>query len=592
MSETGADSGTDPRAGTAAGAGQQRAAPGAGAGGSTGQQPDPRPWYDLQRLLEQLQGNSLVPVLIGGAALMALVVALFMWASSPSWRVLYSNLGEADGGRIISELEQMRVPFRLSEGGQAILVPGDQVHRLRLQLAEQGLPQGGSVGLELMEDQSFGISQFAEQVNYQRGMEGELSRSIESLGPVSRARIHLAMARQSVFVREREPAKASVVLTLHPGRTLSDGQVAAITHLVASSVPELNADHVTVVSQDGSLLSRQRSDEDALDGTQLSYARQLERVYQSRIQDILEPMFGDRNVRIQVAADMDFARREETSERFGPNQDPGSAAVRSAQRSTTYSGDDDVARGIPGALSNTPPGVASSPIELNPDADGEDAEGRSGPAANLRHNDVFNYEVDRNIMHIRHQTGLLERLSVAVVVNYRNGVDEDGEPVRVALSDDEMDQVNRLVRQAMGFSAQRGDQLEVINTPFADAFVATPEDPEWWQEPRNIELAISASRYLLVILLALLGYWLLLRPLLKRHVAVTAAPAVAATADGISVTVGGDDDEEEAPDEELSFSRGGSSAYDRNLKKMRELAQDDPHTVAMVVRKWINDDLR
>lgn len=573
--------------------------PGAGTGAATRGQPesatqpqqDPRPWYDPARLQAQLRGSTLVPLLVGGAALLALIVALFLWASTPSYRVLFSNLGEADGGRIISELEQMRVPFRLSEGGQAILVPGDQVHRLRLQLAEQGLPMGGNVGLELLEDQPFGISQFAEQINYQRGMEGELARSIESLGPVQQARIHLAMARQSVFVRDREPAKASVVLTLHAGRTLSAGQVAAITHLVASSVPELNADQVTVVSQDGTLLSRERSEDGALDGTQLGYTQQVERTYQRRIEEILQPIFGSQNIRIQVAADLDFARREETSERFGPNQEAGTAAVRSAQRSTAYTGDDDVARGIPGALSNTPPGVAAAPIELAPDADNEEAEARAGPPGNMRHNDVFNYEVDRNIMHIRHQTGIVERLSVAVVINHKDGLNEDGEAIKVALSEEELDQVQRLVRQAMGFSAQRGDQVEVINTPFSEQFLATPAPPEWWQQPQNIELAIAAARYLMVLLLALLAYWLLLRPLLKRHASATEPVATTAAPAGISVTVGGGDDAEGDDEEELTFSRG-NSAYDRNLKKIRELAQDDPHTVAMVVRKWMNDDHR
>lgn len=578
-------------------------------GGNEREQPDTgnsgAPGFDLERLRNWLSGNTMVPALIAGAALLALIVALFMWASSPGYRVLFSNLADADGGRIVGELEQLNVPYQLSQGGQTIMVPGDQVHRLRLQLAEQGLPQGGNVGLELMTDQPFGISQFAEQVNFRRGLEGELASSIESLGPVQRARIHLAMARDSVFVRERDPAKASVVLNLHAGRTLSQGQVASITHLVASSVRDLNADHVTVVSQDGTLLSREQSENGVLDGSQLSYTHQLERIYQDRIEAILEPLFGDRNVRIQVAADVDFSEREETSERYGPNQEPGSAAVRSFQRATEYNGSDDVARGIPGALSNTPPGTATSPIALetseeDADANEDDDTAETAQRGSLLHDDVVNYEVDRNILHTRHQSGQLQRLSVAVVVNYRDSIDEEGNPVREPITEDRLQQVQRLVRQSMGFSAERGDQLEVVNTPFSETFTEEPEVLEWWQQSENITLAVDLGRYLLILLLALLFYWLVVRPLMKRHTAAVApAPEPAlATAGGVEVSLSQQAKaqaqaahEIEDADEELSFSKGGGSgAYGRNLKKMRELAQDDPHTVAMVVRKWMNDD--
>ncbi|NLC20760.1 MAG: flagellar M-ring protein FliF, partial [Halomonadaceae bacterium] len=210
----------------------------------------------LERVQQQLRGNPLILLLIAGAALIAIVVALLMWARAPEYRVLYSNLTEADGGRIISELDGRGVPYRFSAGGTALLVPSDSVHSLRLQLAEQGLPRGGNVGFELMDNQAFGVSQFAEQVNFQRGLEGELSRSIEALGPVSRARVHLAMARSSVFVRDREPAKASVIVTLEPGRVIGEGQVSAIVHMVSSSVPELAAENVTVVDQNSRLLSR------------------------------------------------------------------------------------------------------------------------------------------------------------------------------------------------------------------------------------------------------------------------------------------------------------------------------------------------
>ncbi|WP_355660195.1 flagellar basal-body MS-ring/collar protein FliF [Halomonas salifodinae] len=558
-----------------------------------------------QRLLDQLRGNPLVPLLLAGAAVVAIIIALLLWARSPDYRVLYSNLNEADGGRIINELDSRGVPYRLSEGGQALMVPGDQVHTLRLQLAEQGLPQGGNVGFELMDGQAFGISQFAEQINFQRSLEGELSRSIESLGPVSRARVHLAMAKQSVFVREREPAKASVILTLHGGRTLGDGQVSAIVHMVSSSVPELATEDVTVIDQGGRLLSQPSGMGRDLDGTQLDYVQEIERSYQRRIENILVPVLGRHNIRAQVTADVDFTRREETEERYGPNQDPQRAAVRSLQNSADYRGGDDLAQGVPGALSNTPPGIAPSPINAEPvDEDAADDEAEPPqPPSRLRHDNVINYEVDRNVAHIQHQRGRVERLSVAVVVNYRDGVDDEGEPILVPLGDAELEQIQRLTRQAMGFSPARGDALEVVNSPFEPTDDGL-RDVAWWQDPELQGLVFGIARYLLVLLAALLLYWLVLRPLIRRYTETPTPIAVPAGAAGkLLASVGDDEDESgDASDGEAS-SEGESSrevreqkrrrkagAYEQNLNDLRELAQEDPRLVAMILSSWVNDD--
>ncbi|WP_111414101.1 flagellar basal-body MS-ring/collar protein FliF [Billgrantia lactosivorans] len=554
----------------------------------------------LERLQQQLRGNPLIAVLIGGAAMVAIVVALLMWAREPEYRVLYSNLTEADGGRIIGELESRGVPYRFNEGGTALLVPGDAVHGLRLQLAEQGLPRGGNVGFELMDGQAFGVSQFAEQVNFQRGLEGELSRSIESLGPVERARVHLAMTRDSVFVRDREPAKASVIVTLEPGRVIGDGQVNAIIHMVSSSVADLAAENVTVVDQNGRMLSMPNSQGRGLDATQLDYVAEVERSFQQRIENILSPILGRDRISAQVAAQIDFSRREETSERFGPNQPPNEAAVRSRQSSLNYNGGDGVALGIPGALSNTPPGVAPSPIELPTDEEGElteEAEQSLQALNNLSQDDVINYEVDRNIQHIQHRQGQVTRLTAAVVVDYREERDENGEWHSVALSEAEIAQIERLVRQAIGFSQARGDEIEVVNSPFSRV-VEEGEELEWWQSPEIHALALTIGRYLLVALGILLGYLLILRPLIKRH---TERPVLAtAPGTGLQVRVG---DDAEASEGELEAAGEGdddlrpyqkpkrkrrSSAYEDHLAELRELAQEDPRMIAMIVRSWMN----
>lgn len=592
MSETGATAGRQnstnqaaPRSGNSAGSGNTDS-------GNTGSA------SAFERALKQLRGNPLVALLIAGAASIAIVAVLFMWASSPEYRVLYSNLSEADGGSIINELDTRGIPYQFSEGGQALMVPSDQVHTLRLQLAEQGLPRGGNLGLELMDSQAFGISQFAEQINYQRGLEGELARSIESLGPVENVRVHLSMAKPSVFIRDREPAKASVVLTLLPGRVLGEGQVSAIIHMVSGSVPDLAAEDVTVINQDGRLLSAETSSGNDLDGSQLEYIAEVERSYQQRIEHILTPILGRDNVRAQVAAQIDFSRREQTSERYGPNQPPNEAAVRSRQLSLAYDGEDPLATGIPGALSNTPPGAMPSSIN-QPEGEGEQTDnGQQNDAPsealrNLRQDDVINYEVDRSIEHVQYRLGQIERLSAAVVVNYRTEMNDEGEWVDVALTDNEVAQIERLVRQAMGFSQLRGDDIEVVNSPFARSVEETA-DVEWWLHPGTLSIAGNVGRYLVVALAILLLYLLILRPLIKRY---TQSPVMATAMSGgtLAASVGDEDDDEgEEPSDEADETyakpkrRRKTSLYEHNLNDLREMAQEDPRMVAMIIRSWMN----
>ena len=544
--------------------------------------------FNTARLKQKASQHGLMPLLIAGAAAIALIAALLLWASAPEYRVLFSNLAEADGGRIISELDTRRVPYKFSDNGRAILVPSDHVHALRLQLAEQGLPQGGTVGLELLDNQSFGTSQFAEQVHFQRGLEGELVRSIKTLGPVADARVHLALPKPTVFVREREPAKASVVLTLHPGRALGGGQVASIKHLVSSSVAGLAVDDVTVIDQHGVLLSGHVAESD-VDTASLAFTKDLERSYQARIENILLPLFGPRNVRVEVAAQVDFSRREETAERYGPNQSPDRAAVRSAQRSTSYNGSDDIARGIPGALSNTVPGVAASPITA------EDGDSEHSEVASTHNESLINYEVDRNITHIQHHRGQLQRLSVAAVVNYREGLDEDGNPARLPLDAQQLEQVERLTRQAMGFSRERGDALEVVNSPFTDDYTPDETAPLWWTSTDTLSLFSGLGRFLLVGILALTLYLLIVRPLLRNYLAAS-QPASPDTDDNVNTPPSGSrpEEEEDDHDQEPALARRSQrykrklNSQEQRLEVLRDTARDDPRLLAIVIRNWMS----
>lgn len=559
----------------------------------------------------KLKASSLVPLLLAGAAFLGLIIALSLWVSAPEYRVLYSNLSEADGGRIVNELEARQIPYQLN-GTNTLLVPSEQVHRLRLQLAEQGLPQGGNAGFSLMDNQAFGISQFAEQVNFQRALEGELASSMESLGPVAKARVHLAMAKASVFVREREPAKASVVLTLHTGRTMGDGQVNAIIHMVSSSVPELTPDSVTVVDQHGNLLSDNNRD-DALSGTKLSYIHQVEKSYQERIESILAPFLGRENIQAQVAASINFATREATAERYTPNQTPETAAIRSIQRNLSMQGMTDGAAGVPGALSNTPPGVAASPIEADP----ADAENNAGTVANgnavnntMQQDQVVNYEVDRLVEHVQHERGELERISIAVVVNHRQTTDEEGTVSWVPRSDEEIDYINRLVRQAVGFSAERGDQIEVVNSRFMPVIEDAESEVSGWRDPATQQLAFTIGKYVAAGLGILLFYLLIMRPLINRHVQTPIEPtggngATATNGRGNLRAVVGDDDDDDgqrrssrgangndpADEEELDWpDKSSQPNYTRALNKAKQHAAENPKQVARILQNWISKD--
>ncbi|ALQ01328.1 flagellar basal-body MS-ring/collar protein FliF [Pseudomonas brassicacearum] len=556
------------------------------------------PARPLEALSTLFRSQPLLPLLLAGAAVIATVVALLLWAREPEYRVLFSSLSEADGGQIIGELDKRGIPYRLGEGGNTIMVPSDKMNALRLQLAEQGLPKGGSIGFELLDKQAFGVSQFAEHLNYQRGLEGELSRTIESLGPVAKARVHLVMAKQSVFVRDREAARASVVLTLQPGRELGQSQANAIVHLVTSSVPELNVDAVTVVDQNGRLLSQTHTDNTGLDGSQLSYVREVEQSYRRRIEDILTPLLGNQNVHAQVVAQIDFSSRESTAERYAPNQDPNEAAVRSKQTSEHVLEEDGAGRGVPGALTNTPPNTpaptrATAPTPAAGTAPqtantANAAEAQTGKS--LQSERMINYEVDRNIEHVKSGLGNIQRLTTAVVVNYRT-VLKDGTPTPEPLSKEELENINNLVRQAMGFTESRGDALQVINSPFVETDTAVVEQA-WWKTPEAYNLMMSALRYLLVAFAALTLWWLVLRPLQRRNaqmdrhaLADLSEPgtALVPTAKGTGVVVAN----QEHPPQALPRK---SAVYEQNMQSLQQIAAEDPRLVAMIVRGWMKKE--
>ncbi len=528
----------------------------------------------------------------GGIALVvAIMAALWMWSQAPEYRVLFSNYSDRDGGAITASLDQMGVQYKFSEGGTAILVPAEQIHDLRLKLAAQGLPKGGNVGFELLENQKLGVSQFLEQVNYQRSLEGELARSIQSLGSVGSARVHLALPKPSVFVRDAQKPTASVLLNLQPGRALDAGQVSAIVHLVASSVPELTIGNVTVVDQNGNLLSdtsNKAAGNKGLDATQLKYVDQVQQNIIKQVEAIVAPLVGKENVRAQATAEIDFAQVDTAAEMYKPNSPPEPQAIRSQQTSESNQPGAG-ASGVPGALSNQPPGVATAPIDGQPP--GANAPAAGGPT---RKDATTNYEVDKTIRYEQRPMGGIKRLTVGVVVNHRRSIDpKTGKVVVKPLAAAEVAQINELVKQAMGYSQTRGDTLNVTNAPFdgVDRPDDTPPAVDWWRDPANLPLAKEIGKYLLLFaVLAFLYYRILLplmRPAIKKFDEVTALPPEPEPEEEIPEEVAAEIAEEELEEQEVERRNQG---YRANLAMAQELARKDPRIVANVVKAWLGSN--
>lgn len=553
---------------------------------------------NLMAALERLRSSPKIILLISASAAISIIIALIFWAKSPDYRVLYSNISDQDGGAIVAQLTQMNVPYRFQERGGAIMVPEDKVHEARLTLAQLGLPKGGAVGFELLDQEKFGISQFSEQVNYQRALEGELARTIETLGTVQNARVHLAMPKPSMFVREQKPPSAAVTVTLKNGRTLDSGQVNAITYLISSAVPGLNADNVTIVDQSGRLLTQ--SGGQAMQTTQLKYTSEVEADYQQRIQTILATIVGRNNVKAQVTAQIDFTQHEQTAEQYQPNSSPDKMAIRSRQTSDAEQGSKNGVGGVPGALSNQPSVPATAPITqppvANQPAQGNNAANNNATQAagtaettvatpmpfNNRKDNTTNYELDRTLTHIKRSTGSIERLSVAVVVNYLPG--KDGTPV--ALTPEQLEQVNALVKETMGYSAARGDTINIVNSPFTP--VEEEPAPPFWKQEGFINLLMSAARYLLIALVA----WFLWRKAVQ--------PAWLRNQELVLQRL---ELEKQARQEELDASarRAESGARAKaeqrvetelNTQSLRELAQQEPRVIALVIRQWMNKEMK
>jgi flagellar M-ring protein FliF len=521
-------------------------------------------------------------LIFGVAAAAAIGFWVNSWMEEPNYGVLYGNLDKSESGEILDALQQLDIPYKLDKSTGAILIPSQKIPDARIKLASQGLPKssvGGGFANLLAQDDTFGISESKENLIYQKALEQELARSVSSLNNVKAARIHLAIPKQSVFLRNRQKPRASVIVSLYSGRSLDDGQIAAISHLVSSSVPSLDVENVTVVDQNGRLLTDgEQSTEMEMSGSQFEYARKLEKNYIDRIENILMPILGADAVRAQVTADIDFTYNEQTQELYNPDSKVPVSEQIAEEKSSSKT-----ATGIPGALSNQPPAAAAVPERAT-------AGGRSSfvsPTTKSSRKETRNFEIDKTISHTRYAMGGLKRLSAAVVVDDKISIDANGKRIRTARSPEEIERITELVKKAIGFNGQRGDSVNVINESFTEPVAPEELPPQSiWKQPWVwvVKQVVGYS----IIFLILLG---VLRPVIKNLVKsfepVYRLPA-GATVNSPTLA--------EMSEDQLSLSGGTpkleapGSLFDKNMMTAQQAVKEDPKLVAQVVKNWVSEE--
>jgi len=575
-----------------------------------------KPLFGLS-ILENLSEMSMlrqIGLLVGLASSVAIGFAVVLWSQQPDYRPLLGSLAGMDTNQVLQALGEANISYTVEPNSGALLVKASDLGRARLKLAGAGLaPADTNIGFEILDkEQGLGTSQFMEATNYRRGLEGELARTISSLNNVRAARVHLAIPKSSVFVRDERKPSASVLVDLYPGRGLEPNQVMAIVNLVATSVPELGKSEITVVDQKGNLLSDQQElSELTMAGKQFDYSRRMETLFTQRVHNILQPVLGSGRYKAEVSADVDFSAVESTSETFNPDQ----PALRSEQKVNEQRQSSLPPQGVPGALSNQPPGPATAPEQagagqaaagaIAPGQPLVDANGQQimDPAtgqpmlapfpADKREQATRNYELDRSISYTRQQQGRLRRLSVAVVVDDQVRMGPNGDVVRTPWSADDLARFTRLVQDSVGYDASRGDSVSVINTPFmadnTEPFMEIPfySQPWFWDVVKQV-LGV------LFILVLVFG---VLRPVLNNLTNVGKNKELASDGGDLELgdLAGGLDGELASDRVSLSGPQSillpsPTEGYDAQLNAIKGLVAEDPGRVAQVVREWINSD--
>ncbi|WP_345782913.1 flagellar basal-body MS-ring/collar protein FliF [Luteibacter sp. ME-Dv--P-043b] len=549
---------------------------------------------DSLKSLSQTPAARQLFMLAGIAGAVAIGIAAVMWSRAPNYGLLYGGLEQKDAAAVTQALQAGNTPYTLSTDGSSIFVPAADVAGVRLKLAGQGLPQGSAAAALPQADSPFGMSDMAERSRYQSMLETDLSNTIAGLQSVRGARVHLALPKPSAFVRDNKPASASVVVSLYPGRQLDQGQVAAIVHLIAASVPELDTRQVSVIDQTGNLLTVSDPDSaSAIGDSRLRLSNRIESTYTQRVEDLLTPLVGAGKVRAQVFADLDFSQTEKASETF--NHD--NPALRSEQTSSDTRTEPNANAGVPGALSNQPPNTGGNPTAANPAAGGGKPAGQNASTQTAAtptqqtQNATRNYELDRTVSHVTDPAGKVARLSVAVVVDNKQVVGKDGKSTSVPFTPEELTRLTELTKNAVGFNATRGDSVSVINEAFRGAVAEEePQGTPFYERPGMLDLIKQG----LGVMIALIVGFFVLRPILKGL--LKPAPitmnnvALAGPMPTVSVMV---DDDDMTPDRVSTSPQLGSPAllaYEQKIGLAKRMAAENPKQVAQVVKSWVSDD--
>ena len=528
--------------------------------------------------------------LIGLAAAVAIGMVVVLWSSEPNYAPLYSNITGQDAAEIANVLAANDIEYKVDGNTGTIMVAQAKAAEARLKLAAQGLPQGSTRGLEMLqEDQGLGTSQFIESARYNHALEAELARSIESIRSVEQARVHLALPKQSIFIRNRTKPSASVVTKLYAGRRLNQEQVDAIVHMVASSIPLMEAGQVTVVDQFGRLLTGDQDDEMAQTSKQFEYTRKLEDSYANRIIQLLQPIVGEGRINAQVSAALDFSEIESTREAY----DPERSVIRSEQITEQETRNQQEAMGIPGALSNQPPGGGA----IEPQEQVDQAE--MALPSNQNRSATRNFEVDRLISHTRNPRGTIQRLTVAVVIDSKTQVNADGSVEKVNFSDEEIARFESLIKETIGFDQNRGDSVSVINQAFMPTEVEIPPVP-LWQSLMGEGWLVDLVKQVLGALGLLIVYLVFGRPFLRSlkpsTVAVEqkAVSAENAQAMGHTAAIAGGQAAMPAlvndPTNTAAMIRQSDASHEQKVDMARNLVMDNPARVANVMKQWVNDE--
>lgn len=537
-----------------------------------------------QPLSARMAALPMRSLLLGGTGIVALVavlVALTFSLRGSDHKVLFSNLSEKDGAVVIQKLDQLGVDYKFADGGGSILVPASRVYELRMKLSAAGVNKGSIAGYELLDGTaSFGQSDGQQRVQLKRALEGELTRTIQSLASVQSARVMLAMPAHNGFFREQQKPTASVTVQLHPGRVLEREQVAGIVHLVASSVPELQTKSVSIVDGNGALLwpLDDRNGAQGFDSAQLRYLKEVEASHLKRVVELLEPVVGRENLRATVTAEVDFSQIESTAEEFKPNQGEQGGAVRAQRTEESTQTDPNKASGVPGAASNQPPVPATAPIN----GQAQPLKGaQTAAAGSSRREAETSFAVDKTVRVTRNATGTVRRLHAAVVVNHRSTLDTKGKSTAVPLSDVELEKLTSLVQQGIGFDKERGDSVRVVNAPFRVETAPAAEPVPLWMQPWLQDLLRAGAAPAALALVALIIVFGLIRPAV-RAATPPAPPALGAQLDAVV------DDAEKLPGPDTPALE--APRLNNRLEAARQLAKDNPAAVANIVRGWVNGE--